>query len=175
MTKLPFIGLSKNNQIQLSVDLLRENGYIVIEPLEETSGIKKISDLVRLFYMLLYKKIGSNVSILPSPNKRDLTYAKELVNSRIKLGMNKARALEESAKMIRCFFSNFDKFYFKEPVSSMSVFGQDTMGWVSEKILSFQLENDREESILSEAKSFSDRHLKQYVQDLRNICPERKK
>lgn len=144
------IGIEKTEEekINEAIEVLTNNGYIVIEPkISNKKNIKKAEDLVEYFYSLL-QFYNKNRDIHYTYSRRDIKIAKELVKSRGYIGKgSKNRALSEASAIIQCVVKNEDRFGFKSPLKSFSCFGQDKMKWVTEKAISIinKEEHDMEE------------------------------
>lgn len=131
------IDRSEGGRIEEAVSLLRSNGYLVIkkDPIDKSS-VKNASELVDLFYALLQYHNTSRKLHYSKSNKLDFKLAKNLIKSRQEISGDKKTGLMESAAIVRCVVENESLFMFKEPLSSFSCFGTDTMKWVVDRAIS---------------------------------------
>lgn len=128
---------SKEQSIEDAVELLNENGYIVIQKNKlKSTSVKKASDLVDYFYSLL-QYYNQDRDIHYSSSKKDLRLAKNFIKSRRgEKELNNKRAICEAASIVKCVIKYESKFGFKSPIKSLSCFGQDGMKWVTDKAIS---------------------------------------
>lgn len=131
------IDKSEGYRVEEATSFLRSNGYLVVKKdLVDKSTVKNASELVDLFYALLqYHNTGRRIHYSKS-NKLDFKLAKDLIKSRQEISGDKKGGLMESAAIVRCVVENESLFMFKEPLSSFSCFGTDTMKWVVDKAIS---------------------------------------
>jgi len=128
------------------VDYLKYKGYSVKEPLLCPYKIKKLTDLIALFYVLLSKHNDKD-TIVYKNEKQDLRIAKYFVESiQHTDGLSKQAAMDHCASIIQTVFKNIDRFKFNIPLT-FGVFGQQKMSWVTElsiKILNEKIEKYKE-------------------------------
>ena len=112
------------------VDYLRYEGYSVRKPLIYPYEIKKLNDLISLFYVSLSKQSKEEILIYKN-EKQDLKLAKSFVESIQKTdGLSKQAAMKQCAAIIQIVFKNIDRFKFNIPLT-FGIFGQQNMGWVT--------------------------------------------
>lgn len=113
------------------IDYLRYKGYGVKEPIAPFYNIKKLNDLISLFYDFLSKYNEKDVIIYKN-EKQDLKIAKTLVEVVQNMdGLSKQVAMNQCAIIIRIVFKNIDRFKFNIPLT-FGIFGQQRMSWVTE-------------------------------------------
>jgi hypothetical protein len=152
MNVLPIDGRTLQQKILDARQLLEENGYIVHGPFINGYEVNSVGDLVKFFYdKMFYYNPGLLLSYSGS-KKQDLDLAKKFLKSRMDLGLGKKRAIEECCLIIDSLFKYETHIGLKSKITSMSVLGQDTMAWVTTKILNFingldNEVNEHEESV----------------------------
>lgn len=119
--------------LNLCVEVLRYSGYGVTEPIDFNAGIKNIDDLINYFYVLLSRHHPELVGKRNITDK-DRMLARQLVDSRLAIGVDTAEAFKQCACLISIVFEHEDEFHFTTPIS-FSMFGQGDMVWVTEKAL----------------------------------------
>lgn len=113
------------------VNYLRYKGYSVRKPLMPPYEVKKLNDLISLFYVLLSKQSKKDVLIYKN-EKQDLKLAKSFVESIQKTdGLSKQAAMDYCASIIQIVFKNTDRFKFNIPLT-FGIFGQKNMAWVTQ-------------------------------------------
>lgn len=113
------------------IDYLRYKGYGVKEPITPFYNIKKLNDLISLFYDFLSKYNEKDVIIYKN-EKQDLKIAKTLVEVVQNMdGLSKQVAMNQCAIIIRIVFKNIGRFKFNIPLT-FGIFGQQRMSWVTE-------------------------------------------
>jgi hypothetical protein len=115
-------------------EYLIEKGYRVEDPPNSMRfDIRGLDELIRFFYSRMslkhpeLKQVDRNMG-------RDRKIASEFVKSRMEKGINRQRALSESAELIDILFRYEEKFKFKYPVRSIGILGQGKLRWVTEKL-----------------------------------------
>ena len=130
-------------------DYLRHKGYSVKEPLIYPYNIKKLDDLIVLFYVLL-SKYNDKDTIVYKNKKQDLKIAKYFVESIQHMsGLSKPAAMGKCATLIKIVFNNVDRFKFTIPLT-FGIFGQKNMAWVTQlaiKILNEEMEEYKEQQV----------------------------
>jgi hypothetical protein len=136
-------GDAENELIDACIEFLKEEGFRVIEPSNYTyNKIKKVDDLIELFYILHKKYHPSNVAVYRPKLAVDRKTAKRFLESRMESsGLSKKFALRECAEIISVIFEFEEKFKFDSPIN-FSILGQAKLGWVTEKAI--YLLNNRE-------------------------------
>ncbi len=135
MNSLLMDGRSTAQKIEDAKKLLEDHGYIIRGPLLHKHNVKSPSDLVKFFYdkMIEY---NPNMSMhYSSTRKRDLGTAKAFIEARQGLGVSKARALLECCVLIETLFKYEERLGLNFKVSSMSVLGQEALGWITDKLV----------------------------------------
>jgi hypothetical protein len=133
--KIPLDGRSQAQRIEEAKKLLMDNGYVIRGPLIKKTGVRTPNDLVRFFYDTLTKtkpdlKLGYGGNI-----NRERAIAKRFIDSRVATGTSKQRAIIECCDLIELLFKYEYTIGLEQPVLSMSVLGQDSMYWVTEKLV----------------------------------------
>ena len=132
------------------VDYLRYKGYSVRKPFMYPYEIKKLNDLISVFYTLLSKYNKKDVIIYRN-EKQDLKIAKSFVESIQNTdGLSRQAAMKQCASIIQIVFKNIDRFKFNIPLT-FGIFGQQKMSWVTElaiKIMNEEIEEYKELSVL---------------------------
>ena len=132
--------------IESCIEYLRSNGYKVVKLPKYISTVKSLDELISFFYSMLelrypmyvneYRNVVENRSI-----------AKRFVEARSEInGFSKNESLNECAEIIRTVFNNEHEFNFKYKIS-FRIFGQDKLGWVTDKAIQImnrglELENE---------------------------------
>jgi hypothetical protein len=132
-----------SDKIESAIKTLKDNGYIVIKevPINEFS-IKNSSNLVELFYSLLsFYNPGRSVHYSENTNV-DKKTASNFVKSRMEVGCSKKRALQECANIIKCILENEDKLGLSFKITSISILGQDTLKWITDRAITILNEED---------------------------------
>jgi hypothetical protein len=127
-------GNPEEKLISACIEYLKYNGYGVVRPLKYTrNNITSVDGLVEHFYSLEEKRVGGSARAYRNSRLRDLATAKRFVESRMKAnGVSKAIAIKECATIISTVFDHYNDFKFKFNIT-FSVFGQDKLGWVTER------------------------------------------
>ena len=113
---------------------LRYQGFKTIAPERRTYNIKKLDDLIHLFYsfsdhnhpelMNSYRNFG-----------RDRKIASGMVKSRMEAnGYGMPIAMNECADIIETIFNHESEFNFKIPIS-FGILGQKNCGWITDKAI----------------------------------------
>jgi len=128
------------------VEYLKTLGYKVAKPLSMTyKNIKNVNELVNFFYALVDYHYPSPVGYYRNIPK-DRAIAKRFVESRMEASqLSKKDAIKECAFMIDALFKYADEFNFKNNPVSFGIFGQESMGWVTEKLIRIVLKKKEEE------------------------------
>lgn len=159
-------------RVKDSISFLEENDYVVLSrQVIEGSSVRTIKDLVEFFYARLQYKNPNRVLHYTFSNKRDRVFASKFINGRMQFGVNRYRALKECVAIIKCVVDFELQFKFSCPVSSLEVFGQDTMKWVSDKAVSIINSEDRAMNELIEETQdelLYEMHEREALDDLEN-------
>lgn len=130
-----FDGRSAEKKIEDAKALLEENGYLVRGPLILKKSVKGPADLVKFFYDRLAFYNPDMVMYYSGSRKRDLDLAKKFIDARQNSGVSKARAIGECCEIIENLFKYESKLGLNFKVTSMSVLGQDSLGWITDKLI----------------------------------------
>lgn len=144
MNRLPLDGRSEEQKIKEAIELLRDKGYTIIEPMGEVDFVKTTSQLVKFFYATLHRYKPDCQYAYSKSSKRDLAIAKSLVDSRVNAGSSRSRAIQECCAIIEALFKYESLLNLSFEVTSFSALGQDKMSWVTEKVLTILNNLDRE-------------------------------
>ena len=153
-------------------EYLRHNGWFVEEPKEFKHDIKKLDDLINLFYNYYnyrhpqYYKISPNMA-------QDREIAKAFLKGRMEVNKcSKEYALNECGEIVKTFIESLDSFEFE--TITFSLFGQKKLKWVTDRVigeLNKRLEikrKDEHNALLDMAGDFEDGECKGY-EDLSEI------
>jgi len=126
-------------------EYLKECGYKVVAPVLVTyKNIKNVNELVRFFYVLVDYHYPSPMGYYRNISK-DRAIAKRFVENRVEASqISKEDAIKECAFMIESLFKYADEFKFKNNPTSFGIFGQESMGWVTEKLVHIILKKKEE-------------------------------
>jgi hypothetical protein len=131
---------------QACIDFLEGRGYIVSKPQEvKYKNVKSGRDLIELFYNGLIRAKGVSLNrIYRNELRRDQATAKKFIESRKSaMGCSEAAAIKDCVSVIETVLNYYEDFGFKhEP--SFSIFGQDKLGWVTEKALYIRAKKAKE-------------------------------
>ena len=140
-------GRSLNQRIAEAKELLLEHGYIVKDPVLKKSDVQTPSQLVRFFYDTL-ARYNPQMKFVFAGNPRDRGIAKRFIESRISLGSSQERALAECCELIEVLFRYEEYLGLSFKVTSMGVLGQDSMSWVTERLVQIYEGLNRQPEIL---------------------------
>lgn len=127
-------GRSTRQRIEAAKEFLLEHGYLVRGPIMIRNQVKNSTQLVRFFYDTMVKYRPRLEMVYAGNIKKDRVIAKRLIEARVGLGVSRQRAIAECCEFIIILFQYEDYLGLSFPVTSMSVFGQESMGWVTEKL-----------------------------------------
>ena len=114
------------------VDYLKILGYGIRPPYKFPAQIKKLDDLINLFYDLYFKKFPGTIPYGGKSESEERKTASRFIQSRIDAsGLDKHTAMQECGEIIRTVFENLDGFNFTVPIT-FGIFGQKNMGWVTD-------------------------------------------
>jgi len=139
-------GIAREQIIeQKCVEYLKSYGYTVTKEVEpDHKNVKNSNDLVQFFYALVDYHYPSPVGYYRNVGK-DRKIAKRFVESRMDMaGVDKKVAIRQCVLLIEALFKHADKFNFKTAPTSFGIFGQDSMGWVTEKLINIVIEEQKE-------------------------------
>lgn len=109
-------------------------GYKVVGPVEYTYSVRKLDDLIHLFYALSDAKHPEFINNYRNL-VRDRVLAKRFIESRMKIsGVNKKEAMNECAEIIDTIFIHEKEFNFDTPLV-FGMLGQKKLGWITEKAI----------------------------------------
>ena len=130
---------------QRCVDYLRSCGYNVIKRIEPNhKNVKNSNDLVQFFYALVDCYYPSPIGYYRNLGK-DRKIAKRFVESRMEMaGVDKETAVRQCAVIIEALFKHVNEFNFKDAPINFGIFGQESMGWVTEKLIQLILKEQKE-------------------------------
>ena len=128
---------SESNNVQLieaCIEYLKASGYKVIKLPKYNYTVKTLDELISFFYNMLELKHPGHVA-----DHRDVaenrTIAKLFIKARANAsGLNKKDVLNECAEIIRTIFNHEQEFNFKYKIT-FRIFGQDKLGWVTDKAI----------------------------------------
>ena len=127
-------GRSLAQRIADAKELLVEHGYVVRGPLISKYAVKTPAQLVRFFYDTMSQYNPQFKMIYAGNIQRDRAIAKRLIEARIESGCSKNRAIAECCELITLLFKYEHVLGLSFAITSMGVLGQDSMGWVTEKL-----------------------------------------
>ena len=127
------------------IEYLTECGYKIVAPITGTyQNVKNINDLIKLFYALVDYNYPSPVGYYRNLAK-DRSIAKRFVEKRMEAsGISKKEAIKECALLIEMLFKYADEFNFTNNPTSFGIFGQESMGWVTEKLIRIMAQKQKE-------------------------------
>jgi len=109
-------------------------GYKVVNPIECSYNVKKLDDLIHLFYRLSDTKHPELINSYRDIAK-DRILAKRFIESRIEASnINKKEAIKECAEIINAIFRHEEEFNFEIPIT-FGVLGQKNCGWITDKAI----------------------------------------
>ena len=114
--------------------LLKSEGYPVLKKVRSSGEIKNIKDLVEYYYAQLVNR----TNITPYRNdKTDLSIAKRLVKQvQFSTGYTDEAALSKCIEIVRGIFTYSSELNLKpETMVSFSIFGQDKLAWITQRII----------------------------------------
>jgi hypothetical protein len=120
------------DDVQLAIDLLESKGYAVIPPKKKVSiDCRK---LVNFFYQRLgrYHPQGSYMS---SNTARDMKLAKYFAQSLFERGCPSEKVWDYAHDVIECMLKHEDKLGLKNPITDMTILGQDKLRWITDKTI----------------------------------------
>jgi len=127
-------GRSLAQKVEDAKNLLREQGYLVRGPMLFKHEVQTPSHLVRFFYDMMAQRNPQLEMVYAGNTQKDRAIAKRLIEARIDLGSSRQRAIEESCELIELLFQYEGELGLSFRVTSMSVLGQESMGWVTERL-----------------------------------------
>jgi hypothetical protein len=121
-----------------AIALLIEKGYLVKklpQLMDSNLKVDSPSKLV-IFFCDTLERHRTNFNLACSTaSKKEAGFAKKFFESRKATGISKAKAYEECCYLIQAAFKFEKELGLNSPITSMAIFGTDTMGWVTEKLL----------------------------------------
>lgn len=153
---------------------LAHKGYKVVDPINYTYSVKKLDDLIHLFYALSDTKHPDLMN-----NYRDIIkdriLAKRFIESRMTTsGINKKEALKECAEIIDVVFRHEEEFNFNIPLT-FGILGQKNCGWITEKAIQIinrkrlNSENERRNELITAFEKMYDAEPGEGFGDLNEI------
>ncbi len=128
-------GRSVAQKIEDAKKLLEDHGYMIRGPITLRENVKTPADLVRFFYDKMTEYNPSMLMHYSNTRKRDLGMAKAFIEARQALGVSKPRAITECCALIETLFKHESKMGLNFKVSSMSILGQEALGWITDKLV----------------------------------------
>lgn len=115
--------------------ILKDEGMAIISPPKGYKDIKKLSDLIEHFYCVLYHKHPELTAYRDT--KKDGSIAKHFVKKiSDSTGLGYKESLIKCAMIVTTVFNNEEEFKFNNEIFvSFAMFGQDKLGWITEKAL----------------------------------------
>jgi hypothetical protein len=136
---------NKNECLQKHIDILRENGYVVIAPsVLDATSVKNATELVDLFYSFLQYCNQERKIHYAKASKKDLGLANKFIKHRQVICGNKKKALQECVAIVKCVIKYEELYKFDEPLHSFDYFGNDKMKWVTDKAISIINKENKE-------------------------------
>lgn len=135
MNGLLFDGRTKEQKISEAIQLLVDNGYVIRGPYVGKSDLKGPADLVKFFYNKMEQYSPDQLMAYSGDRKKDLSMSKGLLKVRMEQGMSLNSALLECATLIEALFKYENRLGLDFKVTSMSVLGQDSMAWVTKRLI----------------------------------------
>jgi hypothetical protein len=153
-----------NSGIEEAISLLREAGYVVIAPktINDTS-VKNAKQLVDFFYAYLQYRYPNRILHHYGSDKKDSAIASKFIKHRMSSGATKKRAIQECCLIIKTIIDNEDVIGLDEPLSSVSILGQNELKWVTDKAISI---------INKESAKYNELELKRIEEEL---CKQQEK
>ena len=127
-------GRSTAQKIGDAKDLLLKHCYLVRVPIIPREDVRNPTQLVQFFYDTLARYHPRFEMVYEGSIKKDRAIAKRFIRARMDLGVSKPRAITECCEFILLLFRYESYLGLSFPVTSMSVFGQESMGWITEKV-----------------------------------------
>lgn len=116
-------------------EFLTQQGYKVVEPVNHKYNIKKLDDIIILFYMLSdakHPELLNNYRNLARDRKTVSLFVQARMNAS---NINRKEALKECAEIIKTIFEHENEFNFSIPLV-FGILGQQKLGWVTDKAIS---------------------------------------
>lgn len=155
-------------------EFLIYKGYKVVDPIEHTYSVKKLDDLIHLFYVLSdtnHPDLMNNYRDLD----KDRILAKRFIESRVEISnINKEEALKECAQIIDVIFKYEEEFNFDVPIT-FGVLGQKNCGWITDKAIQIinreriNKRNERRDKIIAEFEEIYNKEQDNGFGDLNEI------
>ena len=122
------------------VEYLKGQGYSVSPPHKYPLEIKKLDELIAMFYGFIRNNYPRQMWSYPN-GKKDRPIAKAFIERRMTDdGIDRKTALNQCGLIVRTVLSHPDIFKF-EAAPSFGIFGQAKLGWITERAL--QIINDQ--------------------------------
>jgi len=117
------------------VEYLEASGYSIVKKVEPSyKNVKNASDLVGLFYALVDRHYPSPVGYYRNLGK-DRKLAKSMIANRMEAtNISEKEAISECTLLVESLFKYADEFHFENNPTSFGIFGQEKMGWVTDKL-----------------------------------------
>lgn len=145
-----FDGRSLAKKIEDAKSLLEENGYLVRGPLILKKDVRTPAELMKFFYDRMAFYNPNMVVAYSSLRKRDLSLAKNFIDARQESGISRDRAVAECCEIIETLFRHEDRLGLNFKITSMSILGQEALGWITDKAVdiinnyNFEIAADKE-------------------------------
>lgn len=127
------------------IDYLRMCGYKVLKNVMPVhKNVKSTQDLVQFFYALVDYTYPSAVGYYRNRQK-DMKIASRFIESRMEMAsISKEEALRQCTLIIEALFRHINEFDFKDKPLNLSIFGQESMGWLTERLIGLVLKEEEE-------------------------------
>lgn len=120
--------------VEICEKFLRGQGYSIGLPYKYPFNIKKLDELIDMFYAMMRNSYQSHLWSNPN-GKRDRAVAKSFVERRMNAGKTKRSvALQQCGLIIQTIFTNKDTFKF-DTAPGFGILGQGEMAWVTDRAL----------------------------------------
>lgn len=156
-------GRTLEQKIEDAKKLLQENGYSVKGPLICSSEVKTPAQLVRFFYDTMARYNPQFKMVYSGNTKKDHSIAKRMIEGRIEAGSTMDRALSECCMLVETLFKYEEHVGLNFKVTSMGVFGLDSMAWVTERLWEIYEGVNRQVSRHEEQKWWDELYKKQEI------------
>jgi len=124
------IGPNYWSMDELCEEWLKARGYSIRPPYKFPNKIKKLDDLIILFYSLYTKRFPGKIAYVKD-EKEERKTASRFVKSRMESGsLDRNTAMQECGEIIKTVFEDLDRFNFTVPIT-FGIFGQKSMSWVT--------------------------------------------
>lgn len=133
MVNLLLDGRSRAQKIKEAKELLISEGYVVKEPIK-SHVVSTPAQMVRFFYDTMARYNPQFKMVYAGNVQKERSIAKRMLAARMELGAGKERAVAECCQLIELLFEYEPYIGLTFKVTSMGIFGLDSMSWVTEKV-----------------------------------------